>query len=149
MSSYKIFYFHGLFGENQKINTSHDITYVDTYKVENINELDINNKSILIGYSLGGRVLLSLLDKINFNVDCKSINLLSTHLGLNKKKIRERQQFEEEMLKNFSKNKINDYWNKLNIFENDKNIIIDTEKIELYKSIFNKYRLSNQKPGRH
>lgn len=147
MSS-KVIFIHGLFGEETALNSKYINTFVSPYSLTSLESLKLENGDIIYAYSLGARVLLKIMMESKTSIPKIKINILSAHISLDKSQRENRVLIEDKIIHKMDSSNFNDYWNNLEIFKNDTPITINLEKIEFYKRIFNKFRLSKQKEAK-
>lgn len=139
---FKIYFIHGLFGENF-LPQDNLIKVISPYNFNHQTLQRMKKDSLVIGYSLGGRVLLRELYQLN-KVPFKKVHLISTHFGIKENQRMERIKLENKLVSHFEERKINTFWNSLEIFKGDSEILINTDKINFYKKFFEQNRLSQQ-----
>lgn len=143
--------FHGLLGSPRDFFflQREGVRIYDLYTLKNYPQ--INEEDCLIGYSLGGRIALEIGDQIQYR--CQKLVLINSHPGLESEDQKsERKDFENKVIsemKSKTKDEFLSWWNDLLIFKNDRPINTTEEIFKASLSLFEKYRLSNQKNHLH
>ena len=140
----RVIYIHGLFGEESLSPSKYITEIINPYNLETVEELNLKDGDCVYAYSLGARVLLKRIIESNFKLPNIKINILSAHIHLEQAKNKEREIYENKLIKKMRGYDFEAYWNSLSIFSRDIPININTSKMSEYIDIFKKYRLSEQ-----
>lgn len=143
-------FYHGLFGSpsnwSSVITKNSNNLFHNLYhkSKEDLLNLKTNSRDNLIGYSMGGRIVLEIARRNDFNLN--QLILLSAHPGLLPFEKEPREIWEDEVLtkmKTLSVEEFAIYWNSLSIFNSSvMNRNITNEKLRQSAYLFEEFRLS-------
>jgi esterase/lipase len=136
---------HGFLGSPADFNFLARYPGIKFYDLLNLPRIQAAPDDVLIGYSMGGRVVLEIASQNNFNF--KKIILINAHPGLGKEEEKIiRKDWEDKVLTKMDQENFLSLWNALPLFKHDNDLDpVPKDRLQDFKKCFNRMRLSNQK----